>query len=220
MNRRGMRAAMAGALVLATSAAAGEVQDRIFEVGLLKEVATGQTLVYDRTRSGSLMSEAVPAIDRGAIEVAVVESDDGRAARIELRTGDQPTSRSMVPADGGHPVMLVFLETSARSMAELTGGSPFYIRNRMREALGAEVPLEPIELSLDGEQVPAQSATFQPFKDDPNRAQMGAFRRPCDHHGAERRGARRLCPVRGGRRTRRGGVAGLQRHDRLCGDGG
>ena len=34
-------------------------------------------------------------------------------------------------------MLLYFLEATVRDMARATGGSPFYIRNRMREALAA-----------------------------------------------------------------------------------
>ena len=36
-----------------------------------------------------------------------------------------------------NPLLLYFLETTVRAMAEATGGSPYYIRNRIREALVA-----------------------------------------------------------------------------------
>ena len=70
------------------------------------------------------------------------------------------------PASGPNPVLLYFLETTARGMAAATGGSPFYIRNRIREALAA-APLGPAD--APGEVV------LRPFAADPNRARMGAF---------------------------------------------
>ena len=52
-------------------------------------------------------------------------------------------------------------------MAALTGGSPFYIRNRLKEALfrGGEVAIQ------DGRRI----ARFQPFADDPRRDRMYGF---------------------------------------------
>lgn len=173
MMRWDVRAAAAALVLLGAPVVAGEAQEQIFRVNLLEEVKTGDSVTFSRTRVGSVTSDALPAIDSGAIEVAVVEGADGREALVELRSGDQPTSRSVLPADGGHPVLLIFLESSARSVAELTGGSPFYIRNRMREALGENVPFEPVELTIGDEVVPAQAVTFRPFVDDPNRAKMG-----------------------------------------------
>jgi hypothetical protein len=69
----------------------------------------------------------------------------------------------------------MFLETTLRAMAEATGGNPFYIRNRMREALATDVPLEPVEVTVDGAPAAAVAATFRPFAADPHRSAMGAF---------------------------------------------
>jgi hypothetical protein len=150
-------------------ASAGEAQDRIFRVGLLGELEIGETIVFETERAGT-----DPAA--GSIEVAVVEGEAGqRALRVERLQDGGAVSRTSLPAGGGHPVLLMFLETTLRAMAEATGGSPFYIRNRMREALAADVPLEPVEVVVDGTPAAAVTATFRPFARDPNRSKMGAF---------------------------------------------
>ena len=108
---------------------------------------------------------------KGSVEVAVVAGEAGRrVARVDWRPDGRAVSEVSLPADGGHPVLLMFLETTLRAMAEATGGSPFYIRNRMREALGADVPLEPVEVMVDGAPAAAVAATFRPFAADPHRA--------------------------------------------------
>ncbi|WP_258286698.1 hypothetical protein, partial [Escherichia ruysiae] len=48
--------------------------------------------------------------------------------RITRRIGPFPSS-------GGDPALTFFLETIARDMAALTGGSPSYIRNRLKDGL-------------------------------------------------------------------------------------
>jgi hypothetical protein len=50
-----------------------------------------------------------------------------------------------------------------RAAGDATGGSPFYLRNRMKDAMRGE-------LALDGGVV-----SFQPFAADPNRARLGPF---------------------------------------------
>ncbi|NHW87951.1 hypothetical protein, partial [Escherichia coli] len=70
--------------------------------------------------------------------VVTPEAGDGgpRLALIHRVEGhDLPVAD--FAASGGDPVLLWFLENTVRSMATITKGSPFYIRNRMREALGA-----------------------------------------------------------------------------------
>ena len=172
-------AQLAAALALASSAGsagAGEAQDRLFAVGLLGEVAAGERLIYGHDRGGRLAGPAVPPIEDGTVELAVVPGADGRReARIELTSEGKPVTRTVLPADGGHPIFLLFLETSARTVAELTGGSPFYIRNRMRAALAAEAALAPVEVTVGGAPVAAREVTFRPFAEDPNRAALGPF---------------------------------------------
>ena len=69
------------------------------------------------------------------------------------------------PASGPNPVLLYFLESTARGMAQATGGSPFYIRNRIREAVAA---------AGLGDGSPLEVAIV-PFAADPNRGRMGGF---------------------------------------------
>ena len=69
------------------------------------------------------------------------------------------------PASGPNPVLLYFLESTARGMAQATGGSPFYIRNRIREAVAA---------AGRGDGSPLEVAIV-PFAADPNRGRMGGF---------------------------------------------
>lgn len=175
MRRFMLPLAAALSLTTAGTVSAGEAQDRIFRVGLLDPIETGISLVYRHERAGKLAVGSVPAIPEGSIELEISEREGGRAATVELIEGGQPRSRAVLSATGGHPVLLIFFETTARNVAALTGGNPFYIKNRMREALAAEVPVEPVDVVHDAEQVPAFSITFRPFENDPNQAELGAF---------------------------------------------
>jgi hypothetical protein len=80
--------------------------------------------------------------------------------RIKRKIGPFPT-------EGGDPALTFFLETVSRDMAALTGGSPFYIRNRLKDALfrGGEVRAE------NG----GKLAVFTPFKGDKNAERMYGF---------------------------------------------
>jgi hypothetical protein len=169
-------AAAALIAAIAVPAQGGEAQDRIFRTALLADVEIGQGLVFARDRGGAVaVGNALP-IEGGTVEVTLVEGAGGaRVAQVDMRAEGEPPSRAMLPADGGHPVMLLFLETTARAMADATGGSPFYIRNRIREALGADASLQPVEVVVAGDTIPAHAATFRPFVDDANRATMGPF---------------------------------------------
>ncbi len=71
------------------------------------------------------------------------------------------------PLDGGDPSVVFFLETVARDMAAVTGGSPFYIRNRMKDSV-----FRGGELREEGGQ---KIAVFRPFEADPNKERMKPF---------------------------------------------
>ena len=133
-------AAALAAGALATPAGAGEAQDRLFAVGVLDAVPTGQTLVFDHTRTGTFDQKQLTPIPDGRIELTLAERAEatGREARVTLAAAGVSRPVPPLPAGAGHPLLLIFLEQSARDVAALTGGSPFYIRNRIREALGAQ----------------------------------------------------------------------------------
>lgn len=104
-------------------------------------------------------------------EVRLEVRDDGaggRTLRLVRVSGGEPTPVGSFPTGVANPLLLYFLETTVRATAEATGGSPYYIRNRIREALVAS----------DLGEAPAagpHSVTLAPFAGDPNRAKLGAF---------------------------------------------
>ena len=204
-------AILAIAATVIAPARAGEAQDRIFRVGLLDGIEVGETLVFARERAGIDGAEAAPPIEDGEIGVAVIEETDGRRlAQVEVRTPGQATSRTQLPADGGHPVLLVFLETTAADDGRCDRRQP--VLHSQPNARGAR--RRRAARAGRGHDSPAddqrrEAATFRPFDDDPNRAKMGAFARSRADDHAERRGARRLRAVRG-RPARARRAAGLR----------
>lgn len=175
---RALLLAAAAATAAPLQAAAGEAQDRIFALGVLDEVATGERLVYDHTRAGSLADAGtLPPIEDGEVVIALTDSEttEGRDAEVTLRSGEQTRALTAFPAAAGNPLLMLFMENSVRSMATATGGSPHYIRNRMREALRTQDEGGPVEIEVGGETVEARRYSFRPFMDDPNVARMGAF---------------------------------------------
>lgn len=127
-----------------------------------------QRIVWRLDTSGPAVEGFQPVSD-GRIElVETVDPSDGKpvlelvedTAAIKRRIGPYPVS-------GGDPALVFFLETIARDMARMTGGSPFYIRNRIKDAVfrGGEIT------EVDGQ----RRAVFHPFRDDPNKARMAGF---------------------------------------------
>ncbi|WP_295049272.1 hypothetical protein [uncultured Paracoccus sp.] len=108
-------------------------------------------------------------IDDGSVTLAQVTdpSDQQPVLQLTQQTDSRTRKIGPFPISGGDPVLTFFLEQTTRDMARLTGGSPFYIRNRIKDAI------------FRGGQIAAQGdgtvASFQPFADDPNAARMGGF---------------------------------------------
>ncbi|TPE52148.1 hypothetical protein [Amaricoccus solimangrovi] len=168
-------AALALAL-LARGALAGEAQDRLFALGALDEVRTGETLVYDFSREGAYSGDKLDKIAHGEARLTVEPGEEAgkRAAVALVRDGDKLIANfDPFPADAGNPMFMVFMEEAVATMSKLTGGSSFYIRNRMREALGAQDAVEETTVAYEGREVPARVLTFQPFLSDRNADKMG-----------------------------------------------
>ncbi|MFC3167273.1 MULTISPECIES: hypothetical protein [Paracoccus] len=108
-------------------------------------------------------------VDAGSLTLTQVTDPSDRQPVLQLvqKTDTRTRQIGPFPISGGDPVLTFFLEQTTRDMARLTGGSPFYIRNRIKEAIfgGGQI-------DRGGEE---SVASFQPFADDPNAARMGGF---------------------------------------------
>ncbi len=171
------------ALLAAGSPAAGLAQEAesngphegLFATGVLDDLAIGESIRFRHARD---VEPDVPGIIdfEGSAEVSIEEGEEGkRAARIALIANDQPRPVPRMPADAGHPLLLIFLENTVRTMSETVGGNPFYIRNRIRESFWDSGEVAPVEIRYDGETVAAEELVYRPFVEDPNRDKMGGF---------------------------------------------
>lgn len=108
-------------------------------------------------------------IDDGTVTLrqATDPSDQQPILQLVQTTDTRTRQIGPFPTSAGDPVLTFFLEQTTRDMARLTGGSPFYIRNRIKEAL------------FRGGQITRQGdgsvASFTPFAQDPNADRMDGF---------------------------------------------
>lgn len=148
-------------------ALAGEAGDLVFAERGPWDLSKGP-LVWVIDQQGPAVEGFTP-LGQGTITLReVTDPSDGQpvlqldeaTARINRKIGPFPVS-------GGDPALTFFLETVARDMAALTGGSPFYIRDRLKDALfrGGELT------QTKGPRM----AAFRPFSKDPNRDRMYGF---------------------------------------------
>ncbi|TBN52349.1 hypothetical protein EYF88_04430 [Paracoccus sediminis] len=148
-------------------APAGEAGDAVF-ADRGPWTLNGQDLRWSLHVEGPEVAGFLP-IDEGSVALTqAVDPSDQQPVLELIQTTDTRTRQiGPFPISGGDPVLTFFLEQTTRDMARLTGGSPFYIRNRIKESL-----------AQGGQITRADNGTvarFQPFTADPNAARMGGF---------------------------------------------
>lgn|GEM_PF-859130 len=160
-------AMLAGCLAGAPPALAGEAGDLIFaDRG---PWALGQrTLTWAETQEGPALPSFRQIRDGRVVLSEAADASDGKPVlQLEQTAGSHSRRIGPFPVSGGDPVVVFFLENTARDMAVLTGGSPYYIRNRIKDAVfrGGSVQQEGGITTI----------VARPFEGDPNADRMGGF---------------------------------------------
>lgn len=150
--------------LLAQPAVAEDAAERLFAPGALESIDEGTVLDFTQMRK-------VPdGAELGAIagsEVKIAVEADRAIIRFDIEGRPQAFAQ---PLGAAHPLLLLFLETSHQSVAELSGGSPFYIKNRIVESF-AKAETSDVETPAGtGERL-----LLKPFANDPNAPRMGDF---------------------------------------------
>ena len=160
-----IRATIIAVTLLAAPARAADPIDLLFNTPHLDQTDPSLTLRYAHTRSSTAEQVLGPALDsaillrreegRGGLETVITMDADGAGRQLDNFRG--------VP---GNPILMVFMETLVSSLNRATGGSPFYIRNRLKEAFAkGEV----------GTGEAGQTILMRPFDGDRNAQRMGPF---------------------------------------------
>lgn len=89
--------------------------------------------------------------------------------------GEGKRKMGAFPRSVGSPLFMLFIETVIRDMAGLTGGSPFYIRNRLKHTLTLPATVETRTVPFGDAMVEVNSVVLRPFAEDPNRQRMQGF---------------------------------------------
>lgn len=174
LRKSGLALALLVGLVSGAWAAdTSKAYDLLFRNGTLDDVDRSASLIYRRDVTNSLLPEAA---DRDSGQVALSFAKDGTPmATLELRQDDKARGLGRFPASVGNPVIMFFYETTVRDMAEAAGGSPYYIRNRLKEALVNSDDLTEGTAEVDGKTVNTRIVRLVPFEGDPNAARMQGF---------------------------------------------
>lgn len=156
-----------GAALPLTPAAAGESAELIFtDRG---PWALGTRELNWRLDHQGPESPAFQQISDGRVTLAETTdpADGQKLLEVRQTAGEESRLLGRFPVSMADPVVVIFLENTARDMATLTGGSPFYIRNRIKDALAKAGP--PVR-GDDG-----ISVELRPFDGDPASDRMKGF---------------------------------------------
>jgi hypothetical protein len=171
-----LAAALACWSALPVAAANAEVErgyDLLFRQGTLDDLARDAVLHYTRNVTNRASPDAALR-DSGEIALSLVEAEMVMA-RLDFLQDSKHRSIGSFPASVGNPMIMYFYESVVRDMAETAGGSPFYIRNRVKDALVRPAEILEGEAEFQGRRVATRTIVLRPFADDPNRARMRGF---------------------------------------------
>lgn len=153
------------ALALTGPALADAALDRIFNLEQLDKIEAGNSVTYTHRRF-SPVGEKLPDIEDGSVTLAI-KGDDERVAIVEMNDGARKRKLEDFPGNGGNPVLMAFLELVTSAVSKGTGGSPFYIRNRIKDSFTKGTEVE----AADG----ADRVVYRPFDSERNTARLGPF---------------------------------------------
>ncbi|SHL39218.1 hypothetical protein SAMN05444414_112123 [Roseovarius marisflavi] len=173
MKRLGLVLATISAMALGFSGgvhAASETEgyDLIFRTSTLDAFAPGDHLRYE----AEMTNEAAAPQEPQLLDLVI---EDGDKARLSRDIDGKHQSLAVFDASVGNPMAMFFLERLVRDLAAATGGSKFYIRNRIKESLLAPEAITSDQITYDAAEQPAKRVTLAPFVADQNRARLGPF---------------------------------------------
>lgn len=169
----GLAAVLAAGMAVAAPLEGDETYDMLFREGTLDRIDRDAALVYSREVSNTLKPEAA-ARDSGDVKLTF-RGDEAEMAMLAFHKDEKHRALGQFPASVGNPMIMYFYETVVRDMAEAAGGSPYYIRNRVKDALIAPSDIETGEAVVNGETVETRTIRMYPFADDPNVERMQGF---------------------------------------------
>ncbi|WP_413205982.1 hypothetical protein [Rhodospirillum sp. A1_3_36] len=149
----------------------------LFREGVLDKVAKDAVLDYAIHRNGWSAPQQqgiAPEASKFDGSLALTTGADDSVV-LTLKQGERKSSAGTFPRSVGNPVIMYFLESVLRDMANQAGGSPFYIRNRIKAALLEAAEVKPVSVTLDGRDIQAQQVTIHPFAKDQARDRMFGF---------------------------------------------
>ncbi len=151
---------------------AAEPYDLIFRTGTLSDVPADHPLVYSR----AVTLPGNPQVEQAGTGLIVLSLVPDDMAELDFRQGARHRIVGLFPATVGNPLAMYFLETVVKDVARDTGGSPFYIRNRIKESLLEPAEIKELEAQNGGQSIAARQIILHPFQGDRHRDRMLGYK--------------------------------------------
>ncbi|MCK0196261.1 hypothetical protein MWN34_04975 [Ancylobacter sp. 6x-1] len=145
--------------------------DLFFNTPYLAGLPSGATLSYAYVHKTARPDLGDSFDETMKLSLAPAQEDAAKkVATVAIFRGTAERGAGPFPALG-NPMTLVVLEREAKELTELSKGSPYYIRNRLRDGL-ASAKVEPTSFSYDGKMIDGWKMSMTPFASDPHKDQL------------------------------------------------
>lgn len=145
----------------------------VMKTGTLADFDRATELVFDQQVT---LANAQEMADRDLGQIVLLANPtDDEAVLLEFRRDEGKRRLGSFPQSVGNPLFMYFAESTIRDMANFAGGSPFYIRNRVKDAMVNRVTLREETRRFGEKEIPVTVAVMRPFENDPNRQRMRGF---------------------------------------------
>ncbi|WP_020178581.1 hypothetical protein [Methylopila sp. M107] len=161
--------AVSGVAVQAAPAAV----DLVFYAPHFEKLENGSVISYKFVRKSD-DPKLEPSFE-DVVKIKVGPTGAESSVTVDLFTGNRAVNLPNM-SKSGNPVIVALLEQDVKDMGKALGGSPFYFRNRLRQAISADTPAEPIQFQYGGKTVDGWKVSIKPFLDDgSNRGKLREF---------------------------------------------
>lgn len=165
------------AVVLAIAPWSAQAQeapvDILFVRPHLSSVSSGTELTYRLERSPSDTKRlGEPFGDDIKLVVRSVAANGSRNVDLQVFTGERARERMSITDLTGNPVLVIFLDRVVSNMAQLTGGTAPYFKDRLRAGLRDKATSEATKAEFEGKMLDATRIVIRPFVDDTNIGRM------------------------------------------------
>ncbi len=142
-----------------------QAQLLIFYKDHLQGVTKGSRIDYGFS---SATKDADSYSDKIEVTVTDVVAEGKRNMEFNFLSGPHHIDFSPAKAYTGNPVLIHFLERDISQMAQYTGGSSGYLRNRIRDSFKQPKQVHAVKIDFQGKQLDGTEVVVTPFVSDPN----------------------------------------------------